>query len=69
MILAWQMEKYLTKDEILTLYLNHIYLGEGAYGVEAAALTYFNKHVWELDLLEAATLAGLPPGTFKVQSC
>lgn len=62
MVLAWQMEKYLTKDEILTLYLNHIYLGEGAYGVEAAALTYFNKHVWELDLLEAATLAGLPPG-------
>ncbi len=62
MILAWQMEKHLSKDEILTLYLNHIYLGEGAYGVEAAALTYFNKHVWELDLLEAATLAGLPPG-------
>lgn len=62
MILAWQMEKHLTKDEILTIYLNHIYLGEGAYGVEAAALTYFGKHVWELDLLEAATLAGLPPG-------
>ena len=62
MILAWQMEKHLTKDEILTIYLNHIYLGEGAYGVEAASLTYFGKHVWELDLLEAATLAGLPPG-------
>lgn len=61
MILAWQMEKYLTKDEILNIYLNHIYLGEGAYGVEAASLTYFGKHVWELDLLEAATLAGLPP--------
>ncbi|MGC9141445.1 MAG: penicillin-binding protein 1A [Caldimicrobium sp.] len=62
MILAWQIEKNLTKDEILTIYLNHIYLGEGAYGVEAAALTYFNKHVWELNLNEAATLAGLPPG-------
>jgi penicillin-binding protein 1A len=61
MILAWQIEKYLTKDEILTIYLNHIYLGEGAYGVEAAALTYFNKHVWELDLNEAAIIAGLPP--------
>ena len=60
-ILAWQIEKHLTKNEILTIYLNHIYLGEGAYGVEAAALTYFNKHVWELDLNEAATIAGLPP--------
>jgi len=60
-ILAWQIEKYLTKDEILTIYLNHIYLGEGAYGVEAAALTYFNKHVWELNLNEAAVIAGLPP--------
>jgi penicillin-binding protein 1A len=61
MFLAWQIEKYLTKNEILTIYLNQIYLGEGAYGVEAAALTYFNKHVWELNLNEAATLAGLPP--------
>lgn len=65
MILAWQMEKHLTKDEILNIYMNHIYLGEGAYGVEAAALTYFGKHVWELDLLEAATLAGLPPGPVR----
>lgn len=61
LILAWQIEKHLTKDEILNIYLNHIYLGEGAYGVEAASLTYFGKHVWELDLLEAATIAGLPP--------
>lgn len=60
-ILAWQIEKHLTKNEILTIYLNHIYLGEGAYGVEAAALTYFNKHVWELNLNEAAVIAGLPP--------
>lgn len=64
-ILAWQIEKHLTKDEILTIYLNHIYLGEGAYGVEAAALTYFNKHVWELDLNEATTLAGLPAAPSK----
>jgi len=65
MFLAWQIEKYLTKDQILTIYLNHIYLGEGAYGVEAAALTYFNKHVWELDLNEAAVLAGLPAAPSK----
>jgi len=64
-VLAWQIEKHLTKDEILTIYLNHIYLGEGAYGVEAAALTYFNKHVWELNLNEAATLAGLPAAPSK----
>ncbi len=65
MILAWQIEKYLTKEEILTIYLNHIYLGEGAYGVEAAALTYFNKHVWELTLPEAALIAGLTPAPSK----
>lgn len=64
-ILAWQIEKNLTKDQILNIYLNHIYLGEGAYGVEAAALTYFNKHVWEIDLNEAATLAGLPAAPEK----
>jgi len=65
MVLAWQIEKNLTKNEILTIYLNHIYLGEGAYGVEAASLTYFGKHVWELDLNEAAVLAGLPPAPTK----
>ncbi len=65
LILAWQIEKHLTKDEILTIYLNHIYLGEGAYGVEAASLTYFNKHVWELNLNEAAVLAGLPAAPSK----
>lgn len=63
--LAWQIEKYLTKNQILTIYLNQIYLGEGAYGVEAAALTYFNKHVWELNLSEAAVLAGLPAAPSK----
>ncbi len=60
-ILAWQIDKALSKDEILNLYLNHIYLGAGAYGVEAAARTYFGKHVWELTLPEAALIAGLTP--------
>ena len=60
MILAYRLEKYLTKDEILTIYLNHIYLGNGAYGIEAAARTYFGKHVNELSLAEAAVIAGLP---------
>ena len=48
------------KDEILYLYLNHIYLGSGAYGVAAAAREYFGKDVADLDLAEAALLAGLP---------
>lgn len=65
LFLAWQIEKHLTKDQILTIYLNHIYFGAGAYGIEAAALTYFNKHVWELDLNEAAVLAGLPASPSK----
>ena len=61
-ILALQIEKRYRKDEILTLYLNQIYLGAGAYGVEAAANRYFGKHVWELDLAECALIAGLPRG-------
>ncbi|QJA06438.1 penicillin-binding protein 1A [Thermosulfurimonas marina] len=60
-ILAWRIDKALSKDEILNIYLNQIYLGAGAYGVEAAALTYFGKHVWELSLPEAALIAGLTP--------
>lgn len=59
-ILAYRMERYLSKDEILYLYLNQIYLGHSAYGVEAAAQTYFGKHVEELNLAECAMLAGLP---------
>ncbi len=59
-ILAYRLEKYLTKDEILTIYLTQIYLGAGAYGVEAAARTYFGKHAKDLNLAEAAVLAGLP---------
>jgi Membrane carboxypeptidase/penicillin-binding protein len=60
LILAYRLEKYLTKDEILTIYLNHIYLGNGAYGVEAAARTYFGKHVSDLTIAEAAVIGGLP---------
>ncbi|MDK9707463.1 MAG: PBP1A family penicillin-binding protein [Desulforhopalus sp.] len=59
-ILAWRIDKLLSKDEILHIYLNHIYLGEGAYGVEAAAQTYFGKSSSELTLAECALLAGLP---------
>ena len=59
-ILAKRMEDKLTKDEILYLYLNQIYLGAGSYGVEAASETYFGKHVDQLNLAEMAVLAGLP---------
>ncbi len=59
-ILAYRIEKFLTKDEILFLYLNQIYLGHGAYGVGAAADNYFNKSVQEMTLAECAVLAGLP---------
>ena len=59
-ILAYRMEKSLSKEEILHLYLNQIYLGHGAYGIEAASQNYFGKHVEELNLAEAAMLAGLP---------
>jgi len=58
--LALTMERRFSKDEILQLYLNHIYLGAGAYGLEAAARTYFDKPAAELTVTEAATLAGLP---------
>jgi len=59
-ILAFRLEKYLTKEEILTIYLNHIFLGAHSYGVEAAARTYFAKHATELTIAQAAMLAGLP---------
>ncbi len=60
-LLAYRIEKAFTKKEILYLYLNQIYLGNGAYGVQAAAENYFGKPAWELSLAECATLAGLPP--------
>ena len=59
-LLARRIEQELTKDEILELYLNHIYFGSGRYGIEEAARGYFGKHANELSLAEAALLAGLP---------
>ncbi|MBU0484923.1 MAG: penicillin-binding protein 1A [Proteobacteria bacterium] len=59
-VLAYRINKVLSKEEIIHLYLNQIYLGEGAYGVEAAAQTYFDKHVEDLNLSEISLLAGLP---------
>lgn len=59
-ILAIRLERYLSKNEILTIYLNEIYLGSGAHGVEAAARTYFAKHAKDLTIAEAAILASLP---------
>ena len=58
-ILAINIERNYSKDEILNMYLNLIYLGEGTYGVEAASYTYFDKKARDLSLAEAATLAGL----------
>jgi penicillin-binding protein 1A len=58
-LLAWWLELRLSKTEILELYLNRVYFGAGAYGIEPAAQRYFDKSVRELSLLEAALLAGL----------
>jgi penicillin-binding protein 1A len=60
MVLARRMEKVYTKDYILFLYLNEIYFGSGAYGVEAASRVYFDKSVQDITIAEAAILAGLP---------
>lgn len=59
-ILAFKVSRKYSKDQILGLYLNEVYYGNQAYGVEAAAQTYFGKHVWELNVAEASLLAGLP---------
>ena len=58
--LALQIEKQYTKQEILEMYMNQIYFGQGAYGVQAAAKVYFDKNVEELNLSECALLAGIP---------
>ena len=67
LFLALQLEKNLTKEEILYLYLNQIYLGSGAYGVQAAARTYYHKELKELTTAEMALIAGLPtaPGKYS----
>jgi penicillin-binding protein 1A len=61
-LLALRIERTYSKDKILELYLNEIYLGFGAYGVAAASLLYFDKSVHELTIAQAAYLAGLPKG-------
>lgn len=66
-LLAYKIERQFTKDQILELYFNQIYLGQRAYGFAAASQIYFNKPVQELDLAEATILAGLPkaPSAFN----
>ena len=64
-ILAFRIERALTKERILELYLNQIYLGSGAYGVAAASLEYFDKSIKELNYTEAALLAALPKAPSK----
>ncbi|HJP65524.1 MAG TPA: transglycosylase domain-containing protein [Actinomycetota bacterium] len=68
-ILAVKLDHKYSKDEILTRYLNTVYFGSGAYGVEAAARTYFGRHARELTVLQSATLAGIirSPGTYDPQ--
>ena len=64
-ILAYRIDKTFSKKDILYLYLNQIYLGHGAYGVQAASENYFGKAVKELNLAECAMLAGLPQAPSK----
>ena len=64
-ILAFRIERALSKERILELYLNQIYLGSGAYGVAAASLEYFDKSIKELNYTEAALLAALPKAPSK----
>lgn len=64
-ILSFRIENSLSKDRILELYLNEIFLGAGSYGIAAAALNYFNKSLDELSIAEAAFLAGLPKAPSK----
>lgn len=65
MLLARKLENTLSKEDILYLYLNEIYLGHGAYGVQAAAQNYFRKNVGELNLAEMTLIAGLPAAPSK----
>tara|TARA_B100001057_G_scaffold61404_1_gene54762 strand:+ start:157 stop:2496 length:2340 start_codon:yes stop_codon:yes gene_type:complete len=64
-ILAFRIERALSKERILELYLNQIYLGSGTYGIAAASLEYFDKSIKELDYAEAALLAALPKAPSK----
>ena len=60
MLLAWKIEKNLSKDQILEVYMNQIYLGQRAYGFSSAAQIYFGKNLKDISVAEAAMLAGLP---------
>ena len=60
LVIAARIEKTISKDQILEMYLNNVYLGSGAYGVEGAAKIYFNKHIKDCTLPELALIAGLP---------
>jgi penicillin-binding protein 1A len=62
-LIALQIERYYTKHQIMEMYVNHIFLGARAYGFEAASQVYFNKHAKDLNLEEAALLAGIPRST------
>ncbi|HUK77385.1 MAG TPA: transglycosylase domain-containing protein, partial [Thermoleophilia bacterium] len=66
-VLAWELEDSWSKDRILTAYLNTVYYGDGAYGVQAAAQTFFHENVSRLTLAQSALLAGLPqdPGGYS----
>ncbi len=64
-ILAFRIERVLSKERILELYLNQIYLGSGSYGVAAASLEYFDKSIRDLNYVEAALLAALPKAPSK----
>lgn len=64
-VLAYKIDKYLKKYEILNLYLNQIYMGHGTYGIEAASQCYFGKSAVDLNLSEAALIAGLPKAPSK----
>ena len=64
-ILAFRIERAYTKERILELYLNQIYLGQGTYGIAAASLEYFDKSIKNLDYSEAALLAALPKAPSK----
>ena len=65
-LLAFRIERELSKEDILSLYLNKIFLGQRAYGMEAASRIYYGKSVWELSLAECATLAGLPKAPSRI---
>jgi penicillin-binding protein 1A len=59
-ILAYKLDSFLSKQKILEIYLNQVYLGRGSYGVQSAAKNYFGKNVWDLNLEECALIASLP---------